>query len=67
MSTNDEINNGHYFEVMDRAHILMSHIENDLVDHPAITAKQRKRLEKAQDEIMKVYQWAGRKHRIVLE
>lgn len=57
----DEINKGYYFELMDRCHVQMVCIDEFLLSNPHIenNKKQRKRLEKAQDLIMSVYQWAG--------
>lgn len=58
----EEINKGHYFEVMDRTHCLMWSIQEQLMSHPCITPKQLKKLEKAQELLMEVYQWACTKH-----
>lgn len=57
-----KINNGHYFEILDRAHIAMSNLEANLTTHLALSKKMRKKLEKAEDLIMDVYQWAGSKY-----
>lgn len=51
----------HYHELMDRCHVIENAIQENLCEHPAITDKQRRKLEKAQMLIGEVYQWAGRK------
>ena len=57
-----EINKGYYFELMDRCHVQMESIDAFLLSNPHIekNKKYRKKLEKAQELIMDVYQWAGR-------
>ena len=55
----EEINEGHYMELMDRIHIIQCTIEEHLSDHPAMTPEMRDELSTAQNYLGNVYQWAG--------
>ena len=55
----EEINEGHYFEVMDRTHVIQCNIDDFLTSHPAMTPKMKKKLDKVQTLLTDVYQWAG--------
>jgi hypothetical protein len=59
----EEINKGYYFELMDRCHVQAKSIDIFLLSNPHIQAnkKMRQKLERAQELIMSVYQWAGAK------
>lgn len=57
-----EINSGHYFEIMDRAYITIDNLESNLYHHPALSKKMRKKLEKVEGLIGEVYQWAWSKY-----
>jgi hypothetical protein len=58
----EPIGAGHYYEIMDRTHMIQCIIDDHLSDHPAMTPKIRKHLNKVQKKLCKVYQWAGTKH-----
>ena len=55
----EDVNQGHYFEIMDRTHVVQCNIDDFIADSPAMTPKIRKRLDKAQKHLCKVYQWAS--------
>ena len=55
----EELNEGHYMELMDRIHIIQCTIEEHLSDHPAMTPEMRDELSTAQNHLGNVYQWAG--------
>jgi hypothetical protein len=57
-----EINSGHYFEIMDRCHVLMETIETHLLTHPAVDQENEERIQIALENLFDVYQWAGKKH-----
>lgn len=59
-----EINSGHYFEIMDRAYVTIENLESNLYHHPALSQRMRKKLEKASELIGEVYQWAGKKYEL---
>jgi hypothetical protein len=50
-----------YFEVMDRAHMLCTHIDAALGDHPGLDEEHSAMALKANELIAEIYQWAGRK------
>lgn len=56
-----ELNDGHYFELMDRCHCTINHIESDIADHPALDDENKQKLDQAIQLIAEVYQWAGYK------
>ena len=58
-----KINDWHYFEIMDRTHVMMCDLETHVITHLVMTKTQIKKLEKAQALMMDVYQWAGAKFR----
>jgi hypothetical protein len=51
----------YYFEAMDRAHMLMQHIDQALCNHPALDDEHAVKAAQAQALIMEIYQYAGRK------
>jgi hypothetical protein len=51
----------HYFEVMDRTHILLAHITEALYNHPGLDEENSAKVSKAADLLSEVYQWAGQK------
>jgi hypothetical protein len=59
----NKINDGHYFELMDRIHIIMMNIEDHLLNHPLAKNEKdvQKKIEKAQHNLWKVYQLVGNK------
>lgn len=57
--TDREINVGHYFEIMDRIHVIQCTIEDHIRDHVAMTEEQRGKIDAAQALLGEVYQWAG--------
>ena len=56
-----KFSSGHYIELMDRVYVIQCNIEDHLFKHCAMTKKQQKRLDKAQELLNGVYQWAGKK------
>lgn len=61
LSKPETINEGHYWELLDRTHIVNEMIETHLVNHPlAIADKEIKfRLEYALGQLMDAYQYIG--------
>lgn len=59
----NEINDGHYLELMDRIHIVMMNIQDHLIDHPLAEKEKdiQKIIEKAQHNLCKAYQLVGNK------
>lgn len=55
-----DFNEGHIVEGLDRCHIIMSMIEDHLVEHPAVLkANVNTKILKAQALIMDAYQYIG--------
>jgi len=50
----------YYFEVMDRSHMLMSHISEAYCNHPGLDEEHARKAQQALDIIMEIYQYAGR-------
>lgn len=57
----EEINQGHYFEIMDRTHIIQMNLEDFIYNHPAMTPKQKKKILMVQELLTQVYQWSSKK------
>lgn len=57
---NNGINFGQY-EIMDRTSCIVNEIADNIGNHPALTKKQNKKLEKALSLLNEVYQIAGDK------
>jgi hypothetical protein len=57
-----EINAGHYFEIMDRSHVIIDNIDAQILNHPAMDEENKAKIESAMTIIFDVYQWAGKKH-----
>jgi hypothetical protein len=59
----DEINDGHYHELLDRTHVAACTIDEHLVNHPLSLADKeiREHLENALDSLMRAYQVIGNK------
>ena len=57
----DKINPGHYHEMMDRLHVIMSIIDDHLLQHPVAKANKNidSLLNKALEELWDAYQIAG--------
>lgn len=55
----EDINQGHYFEIMDRTHIIQCSIDDFIYEHPAMTKKMKKKISKVQDLLCEVYQWSA--------
>lgn len=54
----DLLNNGHYHEITDRLHVIMSTINEHIIQHPVskINKKIYKKVEKAQNLLWEAYQ-----------
>jgi hypothetical protein len=59
----DEINDGHYHELLDRTHVAACTIDEHLVNHPLSLAdiEIREHLETALESLMRAYQVIGNK------
>lgn len=55
----DKLDKFHYHEVLDRTHMIRNIIDNELYNHPAISKKMKKHIDKVQILLGKVYQLAG--------
>lgn len=57
----EKLNSGHYHEVMDRSYVIMSNMEDFLLNHPAVSQnkKLKEKVEKAQTLLAEVYQEMG--------
>lgn len=62
MKLKDKINPGHYHEMMDRLHVIMSNIDDHLIKHPVakVDKELNLHLNKALEELWQAYQIAGR-------
>ncbi len=60
--TDDAINDGHYFELMDRASVALDYIYQFLGSHPLIRKDKtlQAMYEKAEESLAELYQQAGR-------
>jgi len=54
-----EIGPLHYYEIMDRASILLDSIDDAIYHHPAMDDKHRENLNEAMGQIYIVYNWAA--------
>jgi hypothetical protein len=59
----NEINNGHYLELMDRLHIIMMNIQNHIISHPLTENEKdiQKKVEQASSKLWEAYQMVGNK------
>ena len=57
--TNTPLDKFHYHEIADRCHLIMSMVEDFLVDHPAMNLQMTAWAEDAQRQLWKVMQMAG--------
>ena len=59
----EPLNKGHYFEVVDRLHVILSNLEDFIYIHPAVArdAKAAKKVDKAMELLADVYQIIGSK------
>ena len=58
----DFLNEGHYHEITDRLHVIMSIIDEHIIQHPVgkINKKIYKKVEKAQTLLWEAYQESGK-------
>ena len=58
-----EINDGHWTEMIDRIHVVKMNVREHLLDHPVSCAHEDIKIEltKAADALMNAYELAGRK------
>lgn len=56
-----KINDGHYYELLDRIHVMIENIDNHLVNHPLSSKdkKIKKKLNKSIKHLADVYQYVG--------
>jgi len=59
MHEQEPINQGHYFEIMDRTHVVQCQIDDFIYDHPAISKEMKKKVYTVLEILTEVYQWAG--------
>jgi hypothetical protein len=59
----NEINKGHYLELMDRTHVIMDNINSHLLEHPLTDNKNdlKEKFEIALDALWDAYQLIGNK------
>ena len=59
----DEINDGHYLELMDRLHIVMMNIQDHIVSHPLAEKEPeiQNKIEQASHNLWEAYQMVGNK------
>jgi hypothetical protein len=59
----NEINDGHYLELMDRLHIIMMNIQDHIVSHPLTENEKdiQKKVEQASSKLWEAYQLVGNK------
>ncbi len=50
----------YYFEVMDRASMLLNHIDAAFCNHPGLDEEHARKAQQAIDLIMEIYQYAAR-------
>ena len=58
----EEINQGHYFELMDRSHVIIENISDHLYSHPATDAHLKDHLEDAINALVEFQNHAAEKH-----
>lgn len=51
----------HYFEALDRCHMITVHISSALYNHPGLTLEEAELAQLAVDNIMEIYQRLGRR------
>lgn len=58
----DKLNPGHYLELMDRLHVVMSTVDDHLIQHPLAKAEReiRNKLYTAVDALYDAYQEVGK-------
>jgi hypothetical protein len=63
MAIDIEINDGHYLELMDRLHILMSTLDDHILNHPLTDVNEdiKEKLEEALTLLWETYQIVGNK------
>jgi hypothetical protein len=63
MENEIEINDGHYLELMDRLHIIMSNLDDHCVEHPLVEQNQdiKLKIEDAISSLWDAYQLVGNK------
>lgn len=49
-----ELNKGHYHEIIDRGHLVMGMIDDYLIDHPGMTKEMNQLCEEAQSKLYRV-------------
>lgn len=56
-----KINDGHYYELLDRIHVMIENIDNHLVNHPLSSKdkKIKKQLNKSIKHLSDAYQYVG--------
>lgn len=52
--------NLYQYEILDRTHVIIENIDSHLIQNHGITKKQLKKLNKAMDLLLEVYQIAGK-------
>jgi len=59
----NEINKGHYLELMDRLHIVMMNIQDHIISHPLAENEKdiQKKVEQASLKLWEAYQLVGNK------
>jgi hypothetical protein len=59
----NEINDGHYLELMDRLHIVMMNIQDHIVSHPLTENEPdiQNKIEQASFKLFEAYQLVGNK------
>jgi hypothetical protein len=59
----NEINSGHYLELMDRTHVIMDNINSHLLEHPLTDNENdlKEKFEIALDALWDAYQLVGNK------
>lgn len=50
-----------YFNLRERVHIIMTNVEINLVDHPAVSKRIANKLEKIKSELNEIYRYADDK------
>lgn len=58
-----EINDGHYLELMDRLHVIMSNLNDHCLEHPLAQSDEeiQSKIEYALEQLWDVYQMVGNK------
>lgn len=50
----DDLNRGHFHEIIDRCHVILSNIDDHLIGHPGMTKAMIKKCEQAQELLYSV-------------